>query len=243
MGSPRLLLMSNSRNYGQDYLSHAGIAIKEFLGNNISKVLFCPFASVKVPYNDLTKLVSSKFSPLGYEVEAIHQVADIPQAVAQAQTIVVSGGNTFQLLTKLYQYDLISMIQARIAAGVPYIGWSAGSNVACPTIRTTNDMPIVQPPSFTALGLVPFQINPHYNNAQLEGHQGETRDERLAEFIELNPTSYVVGLREGSMLQITDNNIALLGDKSARIFFKGKDPWECSGRNSLQFLLASPPNS
>ena len=239
MGSSRLLLLSNSRNYGQDYLLHAGTAIKKFLGNNISKVLFCPFASVKAPYDDLTKLVSSKFSPLGYEVEAIHQVTSMPQAIAEAQAIVISGGNTFQLLTKLYQYDLISMIQTRIAAGVPYIGWSAGSNVACPTIKTTNDMPIVQPPSLTALGLVPFQINPHYTNIQLEGHQGETRDERLAEFIELNPPIHVVGLREGSMLEITDNNIALLGDKSVRLFFKGRQPWECAGRNSLQFLLAN----
>lgn len=119
------------------------------------------------------------------------------------------------------------------------MGWSAGSNVACPTIRTTNDMPIVEPPSLSALGLVPFQINPHYLDAHPEGHQGETREERLLEFIEANPNLPVVGLREGSILKVAGSSLELLGPKTARVFMKGKDPAEYSPGNSLQFLFHS----
>jgi dipeptidase E len=136
----------------------------------------------------------------------------------------------------LYAAGVIDAIRDRALGGVPYIGWSAGSNVACPTIKTTNDMPIVQPSSFRALGLVPFQINPHYIDAHPEGHQGETREERILEFVEVNAGVHVVGLREGSMLKIEGDSIQLLGPKTARVFVKGSTPKEYSPTDSLQFL-------
>ena len=149
----------------------------------------------------------------------------------------MSGGNTFQLLSRLYQHDLLDAIRSRVNAGTPYIGWSAGSNIACPTIKTTNDMPIVEPPSFDGLALVPFQINPHYLDAHPEGHQGETREERILEFIEVNPDTHVVGLREGSILRIEGGRISLLGEKTARVFIKGAEPKEYGRSDSLDFLL------
>ena len=128
-------------------------------------------------------------------------------------------------------------IRERVLQGAPYVAWSAGSNVACPTIRTTNDMPIVEPPSLNALGLVPFQINPHYTDATLPNHGGETRAERLTEFLEMNPTVSVIGLREGTMLRVEDESIELLGDKPARVFLKGREVIEPAPGDSLQFLV------
>jgi dipeptidase E len=167
----------------------------------------------------------------------VHREANALSAVNEAEAVAVAGGNTFHLLSHIYKHDLLAAIRSRVIAGAPYIGWSAGSNVACPTIRTTNDMPIVEPPSFDALGLVPFQINPHYLDAHPEGHQGETREERILEFIEANPGLHVVGLREGSILRIEGGRITLLGEKTARVFIKGAEPKEYSHADSLEFLL------
>jgi dipeptidase E len=159
-----------------------------------------------------------------------------------AEAIAVGGGNTFHLLKGMYEADILDAIRDRVRQGMPYMGWSAGSNVACPTIRTTNDMPIVEPPSFNALGLVPFQINPHYTDDHLEGHQGETREERLAEFIRANPGVYVVGLREGSMLRVEGDQLSLLGNKPAKVFLSGKEVIEYSGEDSLQFVMRDSQN-
>ena len=155
----------------------------------------------------------------------------------KASAIVVGGGNTFCLLDRLYQNGLVERIRQRVLAGVPYVGWSAGSNVACPTIRTTNDMPIVEPRSLNALGLVPFQINPHYTDATLPNHGGETRQERLTEFLEMNPGMTVIGLQEGSLLKVEDNGIELLGRKTAKVFRKGKAVAEYVPGASLNFLI------
>ncbi|HET9533422.1 MAG TPA: dipeptidase PepE [Blastocatellia bacterium] len=233
----RLLLLSNSKNYGQGYLEHAEGHIKDFLGPNIRKVLFIPYAGVRATFDDYGSMVRERFLQMGYEMDSVHQAGDAKVAVMNAEAIAVGGGNTFHLLNGLYMSGLLDIIRARVNEGVPYIGWSAGSNVACPTIRTTNDMPIVEPQSFNAFGLVPFQINPHYLDAHPEGHQGETREERIAEFTEVNPDIAVVGLREGSILRIEGNEIKLLGPRTARVFRKGREPKEYGAQDSLDFLL------
>jgi dipeptidase E len=161
---------------------------------------------------------------LGFDVESLHKVFDAKQAVENTDAIAVGGGNTFHLLRALYRVDVVDAIRERVRGGMPYIGWSAGSNIACPTIRTTNDMPIVEPPSLNALGLVPFQINPHHTDVRIEGHMGETRDERLIEFTLANPGVRVIGLREGTMLRVEGDEITLIGGKPARIFLKGEEP-------------------
>lgn len=237
MPDKRLLLLSNSKNFGQGYLEHAEAHIKDFLGTQVRKVLFVPFAAVRYTFDEFAGIVRERFAQFGYGLDSIHASADARQAVQAAEAIIVGGGNTFQLLRCLYQHDLLDAIRERVSNGVPYIGWSAGSNVACPTIRTTNDMPIIEPPSLNALGLVPFQINPHYLDAHPEGHQGETREERLLEFIEVNRGVTVVGLREGSMLRVEGATIRLLGNKPVRIFLHGHDVREYGPEASLQFLL------
>lgn len=231
------MLLSNSKNYGERYLAHAEGAIKDFLGQKIERVLFIPFAGVRVSFDAYASIVRERFGEMGYGLESIHETDDPAEAVMRAEAIAVGGGNTFHLLRGLYEAGLLDHIRARAIEGMPYIGWSAGSNVACPTIKTTNDMPIVEPTAFDALGLVPFQINPHYIDSHPDRHQGETRAERIAEFIEVNPGVYVVGLREGSMLRIESLSIKLLGDKDARVFLKGTDAKEYSPADSLQFLI------
>lgn len=239
MSRKRLLLLSNSMNYGQQYLEHAAADIKDFLGVEVKKVLFVPFAGVSRSYDEYAAAVSGPFAELGYELDPVHKAADAVEAVRDAEAIAVGGGNTFHLLRELYETALIESIRERVEAGAPYIGWSAGSNVACPTIRTTNDMPIVEPSSFDALNLVPFQINPHYTDEQLTGHSGETREQRIIEFTRANPRVCVVGLREGSSLRIEGQTIKLLGEKTARIFKSGEDASEIKPTDSLEFLLTS----
>jgi len=155
----------------------------------------------------------------------------------EAQAIAVGGGNTFHLLSHIYSNALLDVISERVNEGLPYMGWSAGSNLACPTIKTTNDMPIVQPPSFEAVGAVPFQINPHYLDAHPAGHGGETREDRIREFIEVNRDMYVAGLREGSTLRVEGNDMELLGDKPLRVFRFGHDPAEIEPVDDVNFLL------
>ena len=164
---------------------------------------------------------------------------EVAQAVKNGLqvAIVIGGGNTFALLKKMQEEDLLDMIFHRVKAGVPYIGWSAGSNVTCPTICTTNDMPIVQPESFKAIGAVKFQINPHYLDANPEGHAGETREQRIEEYIEANPRRWVVGLREGCMLHLHDGKMELIGPRPMRIFKKGVETFEVNAGDDLSFLL------
>ncbi len=158
------------------------------------------------------------------------------KAINNADAIVVGGGNTFQLVKMMQEQGLIEAIRGRVLSGIPYIGWSAGSNVSCPSIRTTNDMPIVEPQSFNTMNLVPFQINPHYMDANPEGHAGETREMRIEEFIEANPGMFVVGLREGTMFLIEDRSIQLIGPRPARIFKKGMSPSEIDPGDDFSFL-------
>ena len=233
----RLLLLSNSTCYQREYLEHAMGDLKDFLGDAIHRVLFVPYAGVTISWDTYTNKVREKFAEIGYQLESVHEVSDPEAAVWDAQAIAVGGGNTFFLLRELYTNKLIEPIRERVRDGMPYMGWSAGSNMACPTIRTTNDMPIVKPPSFNALDLIPFQINPHYTDAVVPEHQGETRADRIAEFIEANPDVPVVGLREGGILRVEGKSIKLLGDKEMRFFRKGQEVREYSTSDAIDFLL------
>jgi dipeptidase E len=230
----QLLLISNSTLYGSGYLDHAANEITDFLGD-VKRVLFVPFALHD--RDTYAAAARERFTRLGYELSSIHTATDPARAVNQADAIFIGGGNTFRLLKALYDFELLDPIRKRVAAGMPYIGSSAGSNVAAPTIKTTNDMPIVQPPSFDALGLVWFQINPHYLDADLNStHMGETRERRLLQFLEEDSTP-VAGLREGAMLRIQDGVTLLKGTSGARIFRKGLEPVETLPGDQLDALL------
>lgn len=237
----RLLLLSNSKNVGQGYLEHAEQPIKDFLGTSVKTVLFVPYAAVRPTFDEFAATVGKRLGEMGYALDPIHRSRSPRTEVRNAEAIVVGGGNTFHLLRMLHEKGLVEAIRDRVRAGVPYVGWSAGANVACPTMKTTNDMPIVEPPSLSACGLVRFQINPHYLDVHPQGHGGETREERLLEFIAANPGVHVVGLREGSILRVEGGNIALLGEKAARIFLKGRTPWEVGPRDDLSFVLRRAP--
>jgi dipeptidase E len=234
----RLLLISNGSELIGDHPSEFfHNALRDFFGTPVRRVLFVPFAAVTRTEDEYRDKVREHFGPLGYEVESLHDAADARAAVEGADAIAVGGGNTFKLLRGLYDAGVVGLVRERVEAGVPYVGWSAGSNVACPTIRTTNDMPIVEPPSFRAFGLVPFQINPHYTDYHPPGHMGETRDDRLAEFVHVNPGVRVIGIREGTMLRVEGDRISLLGGKPARYFVKGEAPREVAPEESFDFLL------
>ena len=221
----RLLLLSNSRNPGREYLEHARDHLRDFLGPAPRRLAFVPYAAVTFSWNEYTERVRTALGALGHIVESVHE--DGPTDVLRhADGIVIGGGNTFRLLEQLERADLLPRIRSRVKDGLPYIGWSAGANLACPTIRTTNDMPIIQPKSFAALGLVPFQINPHYTNATPPNHGGETRDDRIMEFLALNPKVVVAGLREGSLLRVEDDRLTLLGPHAVRIFRADSAPAE-----------------
>ncbi len=232
----RLLLISNSTRHGERYLDHCADAIVSMLSSSIQRVLFVPYALHD--HEAYTANVRARFQLMGYAVDGVHNVEGGPvQAVERAQAIFIGGGNTFRLIDALWRDALIDPIRRRVAAGMPYIGTSAGANVACPTIRTTNDMPIVQPPSFAALELTPFQINPHYQDP-IPGstHMGETREQRIAEFHEENTTP-VVGLREGAWLRVDGATLTLEGQADLRLFRRGQAPVEYPSGSRLDFLL------
>jgi dipeptidase E len=233
----RLLLISNSTNSGEQYLEYPKERIKEFLGNRHVKGLFIPYAAVTFSYDDYELKVRDRFREIGHDIISIHHYTNPLAAVQKASAIVVGGGNTWMLLKMLREKKLIEAIRKKVIKGTPYIGWSAGSNVACPTIRTTNDMPVVEPSSFRAFNLIPFQINPHYLDANPAGHAGETREQRIEEFIEVNPELWVAGLREGTMFLIEGDNIRLTGPRKARIFKKNQVPLELGEDDDFRFLL------
>lgn len=226
--SPQLLLLSNSRSPDGAYLMWARGRVQAFLGSRCSTVLFVPYATVPgtvAAFDAYAHRVRAAFADMSYTVASLHTAGDPVKAVEAAEAIVVGGGNTFHLLAQLYSAGLVEILAERVRAGIPYIGWSAGSVITCPTISTTNDMPIIEPPSLRALGLVPFQINAHYTDAHPPGHQGETRAERIAEFLALQPSVTVIGLREGSLLHVSGNDVRLVG-AGARVFRAGATPVE-----------------
>lgn len=233
----KLLLISNSTNPGEPYLDYPKYNIKEFLGPEGVKALFIPYAAVTFSFDEYEAKVSERFREIGHEIVSIHRFSDPVAAVKEAKAIVVGGGNTWQLLRMIQENGLIGPVRDKVLSGTPYVGWSAGSNVACPTLRTTNDMPITEPSSFNAFNLVPFQINPHYLDANPAGHAGETREQRIEEFLEINEGLWVVGLREGTMLLVANNKIHLIGPRNARLFKRGSAPREAGQNEELSFLL------
>ena len=208
---------------------------KSLLGNAVDRVLFIPYA-LKDYDSYLAKMIELGITA-GYELQSIHKFRDFHKAVQDAPAIFIGGGNTFRLLTELYAQDLLASIQEKIQRGAPYLGISAGANVACPTIKTTNDMPIVEPPSFNALSVVPFQINPHYEDRDPNSsHQGETRERRIEEFLEMNDET-VIGMREGSILRVDGSSVHLCGTAGVRVFQKSAEPREYTPVDRLDFLL------
>jgi dipeptidase E len=210
-----VLMLSSSRVANEDYLQHAILMLNQHL-SNIKELLFIPFAGVSVSWDDYTTKVQHALPD--FQIIGIHQCSNAHQALDRAQAILVGGGNTFNLLNELYRQDLLGTLKNQVNKGTPYVGWSAGSNICGNSIRTTNDMPIVQPPSFDALNFVPFQLNPHYTDYQAPGHNGETRAQRIEEFCILNPDMPVIGIREGCALLLQGESLVLKGELDGVVF-------------------------
>ncbi len=237
----RLLLVSNSTQHGSGYLDHCADEILSLLENKNDRVLFIPYARPGgVSHEEYAGKARERFAKMGFELDSVHDFDDPIKAVNSARTIFIGGGNSFVLLDELYKKELVEPIRHRVLKeGVVYIGTSAGSNVATPSIRTTNDMPICQPPGFGALDLVLFQINPHYLDPEPDSkHQGETRERRLMEYQVFNDTP-VIALREGSMLRVEGDRMWLKGTTAARVFRRGREPEEFEPVCVMDFMLDS----
>lgn len=233
----KLLLISNSTAYGGGYLDHTESEIRDFLRRS-AHVAFVPFAVHD--RGAYTAKARARLERMGYSLISVHDVSNPRRLLEQVDCIFVGGGNTFRLLKGLYDSDLLKSIRSAVDRGIRYIGSSAGSIVASPSLRTTKDMPVVQPPSFDALGLVPFQISPHYLDPDPNStHMGETQEERILQFLEENEAP-VVGLREGAMLRVENDVILLRGTSGARIFRRDETPLEVNPNSELQALLHMP---
>ncbi len=232
-----LLLISNSTMAGEPYLDYPKQNIANFLGKEKVKALFIPYAGVTMTFDEYEQKVKDKFNEVGHDIVSIHHAKDAVKAVENAEAIVVGGGSTWQLLHHVRKYKLIEPIRKKVLNGTKYIGWSAGSNLSCPTIKTTNDMPIIDPMGFDALNLIPFQINPHYLDKNPEGHGGETRQDRIMEFLEVNKEMTVVGLREGCMFEIKGKKYGYIGNLPLRVFKYGKEPYEMNPNSDFSVLF------
>ncbi|MEM6288199.1 MAG: dipeptidase PepE [Bacteroidota bacterium] len=230
-----ILLLSNSTTQA-GYLTHGRDWIADALGS-ARRVAFVPYASVTISYADYADRVRDALDGLGLEITSVHEADKPARAVQAAEAVFVGGGNTFHLLREMHLRGLIQAIRKHVQNGGPYVGWSAGANVACPSIRTTNDMPIVEPPTLDALRLVPVQINPHYTDAHPDGHQGETRAERLAEFVTANPEVPAIGLPEGTGLRLDASGVHLLGGR-ARLFDRDSPQGRAVSEEEMEGLLA-----
>ena len=215
------LLLSTSRTHGTGYLEHAQEGVEWLLGSQSHRIAFIPYAAVRFSYDDYEAMVAGGMP--NHDVRSVHRSDDPGKVIDDADAILVGGGNTFKLVHDLHAFGLISRVREKALAGTPYMGWSAGANVASPRLCTTNDMPIIEPASFSAFGLIQAQINPHYLDAHPDKHMGETRDERLQEFVVINPDVPVVAMREGAWLQVEGDSIVLGGHNGARLYL-GNDP-------------------
>lgn len=235
----RLLLLSNSRNSKGGWLDHVEPLITDLIGDGRRNILFVPFAAVTITFDAYVTMARKRFAQMGYSVTGAHKTT--PLAIRDFDAVVVGGGNTFRLLAEARQRGWLAPIRSRVKAGIPFMGWSAGANFACPTIRTTNDMPVVDPKGFEALGVVPFQINPHYTDKKLKGHGGETRDERIAEFVKVNTRVAVLGLREGTLLRVEGAKARLLLGPGARLFRHGRRPRDLYAGADVSHLVRPIP--
>ena len=219
----QLLLVSSSRCHPYEYLDHCEAELLRLFAG-VSEVLFVPYARpAGLTYEAYTATARDGFEKMAIGLRGIHEFPDPRAAVAEAEGVFIGGGNSFVLLRELYHFDLLTMLRQRIASGMPYMGTSAGSNVAGVTIGTSNDMPIVHPPSFDALGVVPFNLNPHYPSAKPDPtHRGETRDDRIHEFHCFN-TLLVVALHEDGMLRVDGDSAHLIGEREALLFRPGQE--------------------
>ncbi|MGW1314293.1 dipeptidase PepE [Streptomyces sp. NPDC002426] len=233
-----LLLLSNSTQYGRGYLEHALDTVTAFLPPE-ARLAFVPYALAD--HDAYTARVRAALEPSGIRVRGVHENTDPVAELAASDAVFIGGGNSFRLLDALYRTGLREAVRDAARSGLPYMGASAGTNMAAPTLRTSNDMPIVQPPSFDALGLVPFQINPHYLDPDpASTHKGETREERLTEFLEENDVP-VLGLREGSWLRVQEDAATVQGARPARLFARGARPQELAAGTDVSRLLATEP--
>jgi len=231
----RLLLLSNSRNPGGGWLDHAEGEIRDFLGAAARPLLFFPFAAVSMSFDAYTRMARKRFAKMGFELSGAHRAST--RALRSAGGIVAGGGNTFRLLHEMQKRGWLQRVAAEVRAGKPFVGWSAGANLACPTIRTTNDMPIIEPRSLRAMGLLPFQLNPHYTERSLTRHGGETRDQRIAEFLALNPGVPVLGLCEGSLLRCESRRLELRLGAGAKLFLASKKARKLKSGTDLSRML------
>ncbi len=230
---------------GEAYLAWPKKYLKNFFeAENVKSITFVPYAgvglseeSIVVSYDVYTSKVSEVFNAMGVEVVSVHNSDDPVALVNKSEAVAVGGGNTFHLVAEMQRTGIMNAIKKRALEGMPYIGWSAGSNVACPSLMTTNDMPIIQPSSFDCMNIIPFQINPHYLDANPEGHGGETRQQRIEEFLVVNRKMKVLGLREASLLYIDDDTMKLLGSRDARLFQFNSEPIEYDSGSDMSFLL------
>jgi dipeptidase E len=240
MHTNRLLVFSSSRAGNGGYLETTLAPINKFLGDTPLTIAFIPFASVDGDYEAYTAMVCLGLSSLPYTVIAV-QPDNTKATIEKADVIMVGGGNTFKLLHDIYDCQLLDVIRDKVNKGTPYIGWSAGSNITGPGIGTTNDMPVIAPKSFNALGLLPFQINPHYTNVKPAGHHGETRDQRLEEFMQMNPGLPIVALPEGTFLKLEGAHLQFSGEQPGMLFYWDEN--EKAGKRAilpgedLSFLL------
>ncbi|MDN3659146.1 dipeptidase PepE [Ferruginibacter paludis] len=240
MHTNRLLVFSSSRAGNGGYLETALAPINNFLGDSALTIAFIPFASVDADYEAYAAMVRSGLSSLPHTIIAV-QPENAKATIENTDVIMVGGGNTFKLLHDIYDCQLLDIIRDKVNKGTPYIGWSAGSNITGPGIGTTNDMPVIAPKSFNALGLLPFQINPHYTNVKPAGHHGETRDQRLEEFMQMNPGLPIVALPEGTYLRLEGAQLQFSGNQPGMLFY-----WDENGKagkreivpgEDLSFLL------
>lgn len=241
MASKKVLAISSSRSGNSGFLEKALSVIEEFVGSKPTNIAFIPFADADKKYNEYGADVQNVLKNSAWRINVVLP-SNATSIIEKADAIMVGGGNTFKLLHDIYELNLLKLVRLKINSGAPYIGWSAGSNILSPTISTTNDMPIIEPKSFKALGVFPFQINPHYFNKKIEGFNGETRDDRLEEFLKMNPAASIVGLPEGSYLKLENETLQYFGEDEGVLFSyaeneKGFTKKQVQAKQDLSFLL------
>ncbi len=241
MASKKILAFSSSRSGNSGFLEKATSVIQEFLGSKPTNIAFIPFADASKKYEEYALAVQNALKNPALKIKAVLP-SNAHSVIEDSNTIMVGGGNTFKLIHDLYEMELLNLIREKVNSGAPYIGWSAGSNILSPAISTTNDMPIVEPKSFKALGLFPFQINPHYYNKKINGFNGETRDDRIEEYLKMNTGIPVIGLPEGSYLKLENETLRYVGEDEGVLFpyeenEKGFTKKQIQAKQDLSFLL------